>query len=38
LYRVAVQLNTLIADGIATAKLRIEKIMLAYGDWPATNM
>ena len=29
LYRVAVQLNTLMADGIATRKLRNEKIMPA---------
>ena len=34
---VAVQLNTLIADGIATRKLRKEKTMLAYMDCPATN-
>ena len=35
---VAVQLKTLIADGIATTKLRIEKTMPAYIDWPLTNM
>ena len=34
----AVQLNTLIADGIATRKLRIEKTIPAYIDWPETNM
>src|SRR5919198_6322624 len=38
LYIVAVQLNTFTADGIATRKLRIEKISAAYTDWPATNM
>ena len=38
LYSVAVQLKTLIADGIATRKLRIEKTMPAYIDWPVTNM
>ena len=34
LYIVAVQLKTLTADGIATRKLRIEKISAAYTDWP----
>src|SRR6476660_6168536 len=38
LYMVAVQLKTLTADGIATRKLRIEKISAAYTDSPATNM
>ena len=31
----AVQLKTLIAEGIATRKLRIEKTIPAYIDWPA---
>ena len=35
---VAVQLKTLIADGIATMNERIEKIIPAYTDWPATKM
>ena len=35
---VAVQLNTLMAEGTATRKLRMEKTMLAYMDWPVTNM
>ena len=35
---VAVQLNTLIADGTATRKLRIEKTIPAYIDCPETNM
>ena len=26
------------ADGMATTKLRIEKISPAYTDWPATKM
>jgi len=30
-------LNTLTADGIATAMLRNEKISPAYTDWLATN-
>ncbi len=34
----AVQLNTLIAEGTATTKLRNEKTMPAKGDWPDTNM
>src|SRR6266699_2940238 len=38
LYKVAVQLKTLTADGIATRKLSSEKIIPAYGDWPLTNM
>src|SRR5438445_12576228 len=38
LYIVAVQLNTLTADGIATRKLRMEKISAEYTDSPATNM
>ena len=38
LYSVAVQLKTLTADGIATRKLRNEKISAAYTDCPATNM
>jgi hypothetical protein len=38
LYSVAVQLKTLIADGIATRKLSIEKTIPAYIDWPETNM
>src|SRR5271156_4643593 len=38
LYKVAVQLNTLIAEGIATRKLNTEKISPAYTDWPVTNM
>jgi hypothetical protein len=37
LYMVAVQLNTLIADGTATRKLIKENTMLVYIDWPATN-
>jgi hypothetical protein len=31
-------LNTFTADGIATRKLRIEKIIAEYTDSPATNM
>ena len=38
LYIVAVQLKTLIADGTATRKLRIENTIPAYIDWPDTNM
>src|ERR671936_2172310 len=38
LYIVAVQLKTFTADGIATRKLRIEKISAEYTDSPATNM
>src|SRR6476659_1065672 len=38
LYMVAVQLKTLTADGIATRKLRIEKMSAEYTDSPATNM
>ena len=38
LYIVAVQLKTLIAEGTATRKLRIEKTIPAYIDWPETNM
>src|ERR1051326_2109210 len=37
-YIVAVQLKTFTADGIATRKLRIEKIIAEYTDSPATNM
>src|SRR5215831_10130438 len=37
-YIVAVQLKTFTADGIATRKLRIEKIKAEYTDSPATNM
>ena len=37
-YMVAVQLNTLMAEGTATRKLRSENTMLAYMDWPVTNM
>src|ERR1051325_2501001 len=36
-YIVAVQLKTFTADGIATRKLRIEKIIAEYTDSPATN-
>ncbi len=35
---VAVQLNTLTADGMATSMLRMEKIIAAYTEMPATNM
>ena len=35
---VAIQLNTLIAEGMATAKLKAEKIMPAQTDCPLTNM
>jgi hypothetical protein len=35
---VAVQLKTLMADGIATRKLRNEKISPAYTDCPLTNI
>src|SRR4051812_24544964 len=38
LYRVAVQLKTLIAEGMATTKLSKEKVMLAKGDWMVVNM
>ena len=38
LYMVAVQLKTLIPVGIPTRKLRIEKTIPAYIDWPETNM
>src|SRR5437016_6493215 len=38
LYMVAVQLKTFTADGMATRKLKNEKIIPAYGDWPLTNM
>src|SRR4029450_7266025 len=38
LYIVAVQLNTFTADGIATRKLRIEKISAADTDCPAAKM
>src|SRR5262245_3246372 len=37
-WSVAVQLKTLIADGIATRKLSSENIKLAYCDWPDTNI
>ena len=35
---VAVQLNTLMADGTATRKLSSEKMIPAYIDWLLTNM
>ena len=35
---VAVQLHTLMAEGTATTKDRNEKMRLAYGDWPETNI
>ncbi len=35
---VASQLNTLMAEGMATANVRALKIMPASGDWPLTNM
>ena len=35
MYSVAVQLKTLMAEGTATRKLRNEKTMPAYTDWPA---
>ncbi len=35
LYIVAVQLNTLMAEGTATRKLRKENTVLAYKDCPA---
>jgi len=35
---VPIQLNTLMADGTATIKLRIEKTRAKYSDVPATNM
>ena len=38
MYSVAVQLKTLIADGIATTKLRNENTNAAYIDWPLVNM
>ena len=38
LYSVAVQLKTLIADGTATKKLRLENTIAEYTDIPATNM
>src|SRR3954465_8386580 len=38
LYSVAVQLNTLIADGTATRKLNPEKMTAAYDEMPATNI
>ena len=38
MYIVAIQLKTLIADGMATRKVRNEKIMVASSDWPLTNM
>ncbi len=34
---VDVQLKTLIADGIATRKLKTENTMPAYTDWLLTN-
>ena len=34
LYSVAVQLKTLMADGMATRKLRSENTTPAYIDWP----
>src|SRR5262245_43831776 len=37
-YIVAVQLKTLTAEGIATRKLRAEKMSAAYTDSPAMNM
>ena len=38
LYIVAVQLKTLMADGMAMMKLRMEKIMPEYTDCPDRNM
>ena len=38
LYIVATQLNTLIAEGIATLNVRALKIMAVKADWPLTNM
>src|SRR6266542_6997443 len=37
LYKVAVQLKTFTADGIATNMLMIENNSPAYVDWPETN-
>ena len=37
-HREAIQLKTLIADGIATLKVRAEKIMFPRLDWPLVNM
>src|SRR6187549_998951 len=38
LYIVVIQLNTLIAEGIPTRKVRNEKIAPANCDWPLVNM
>ena len=38
MYSVAVQLNTLTADGMATEKLRNENTIAAYTEMPDTNM
>ena len=38
LYIVASQLKTLTAEGIATEKVRAEKIMFISPDWPLVNM
>src|SRR3954454_17893019 len=38
LYMVAVQMNTLIADGTATRKLRMENAILVYILSPVTNI
>ena len=38
LYKVAAQLKVLIAEGMATAKLRNEATMAAYTEMPAINM
>src|SRR5258708_12246330 len=35
---VAVQLNVLIADGIATINVKNENATAAYVDWPVTNI
>src|ERR1051325_8553331 len=37
-YMVVSQLNTLTPEGIATRKVKAEKITVASCDWPATNM
>ena len=38
LYKVAVQLNTFIPEGIATMKVKKENIMAASCDCPLTNI
>ena len=38
LYRVATQLNTLTALGMATLKLIAENSVFSRGDWPEVNM